>query len=125
MGTQQVVLIVLVAIMVAIASSLAIVYFKSQQQETEMNEVINEMNHTAATAQGWYRKPAAYSGGDRSFAGFTFKSIGEPDSDDVARYEVVSASGQLLQLKATGRENFTVAVDVYPDSISSYSVLRW
>ncbi len=125
MGTQQVLLVVIVAIMVAIAISLAVVYFKSQQQDTDINEVINEMNHIAATAQGWYRKPATYAGGDGSFAGFTFKSVGEPDSDDVAKYEVVSASVHLLQLKATGHENFTIAVDVYPDSISPYSVLRW
>ncbi len=118
-------MMVLVAIIVAIAISLAVVYFKSHQQETEINEVINEMNHIAATAQGWYRKPVTYSGGDGSFAGFTLETIGEPDSSDLARYEVVSVSDRLIQLKATGYQNFTVSVNVYPDSIGRYSVLRY
>ncbi len=124
MGTQQLLLIVLVAIIVAIAISLAVVYFKSNQQETDINEVINEMNHIAATAQGWYRKPKEFAGGNGSFTGFTFSSIAEPDSNEVAKYSVVSAGGHLLQLKAVGFLNFVVSVNVYPDSIGPYTVLR-
>lgn len=124
MGTQQLLLLVLVAIVVAVGIAVGIVYFKSQQQETDINEVINEMNHIAASAQGWYREPASFAGGAGSFTGFTFQSIAEPDSNDVAKYQVVSASGQLLQLKATGFLNFTISVDVYPDSIGAYNVVR-
>ncbi len=124
MGTQQLLLIVLVAITVGIAISLALVYFKSHQQETDISEVINEMNHIAATAQGWYRKPNAFAGGNGSFTGFTLKSIAEPDSNDVAKYEVVSADGALLKLKATGYQNFTITVDVFPDSVGPYNVMR-
>ncbi len=124
MGTQQLLLIVLVAIVVAVAISLAVVYFKSHEQETEINEVINEMNHISATAQGWYRKPLSMAGGAGSFTGFTLKTISEPDSTDLASYQVVSASGQLLQLKAVGNLNFTVSVDVYSDSIGAYKVVR-
>ncbi len=117
-------MIVLVAIVVAVAVSLAVVYFKSHQQETDINEVINEMNHMAATAQGWYRKPLTMAGGAGSFTGFTFRSISEPDSNDLAKFEVVSAAGQLLQLKATGYQNFVISVDVYADSIGPYTVVR-
>lgn len=124
MGTQQLLLIVLVAIVVAVAISLAVVYFKSHQQETEINEVINEMNHISATAQGWYRKPVQMAGGAGSFTGFTLETISEPDSTDLASYQVVSASGQLLQLKAVGNLNFIVTVNVYPDSIGAYKVVR-
>lgn len=124
MGTQQLLLLVLVAITVGIAISLAVVYFKSHQQDTEISEVINEMNHIAATAQGWYRKPDAFAGGNGSFTGFTLKSIAEPDSNDLARYEVLSANGPLLQLKATGYQHFTITVDVFADSIGPYNVLR-
>ena len=124
MGTQQLLLLILVAIVVGVAIAVAIVYFKSQQQETDINEVINEMNHIAATAQGWYRKPVSMAGGGGSFTGFTFHSIAEPDSNDLAKYEIVSAGGQLLQLKATGFQNFTVSVNVYADSIGPYSIVR-
>ena len=46
MGTQQLLLLVLVAI------ALSITYFKSNQKETEINEVIDVLNHIGATAQG-------------------------------------------------------------------------
>lgn len=124
MGTQQLLLLVLVAIIVAVAISVAVIYFKSHQQETDINEVINEMNHIAATAQGWYRKPKMMDGGGGSFTGFTFHSIAEPDSNDLAKYSIVSASGKLLKLKAVGFLTFTVSVDVYPDSIGVYDVVR-
>ncbi|MCL4510946.1 MAG: hypothetical protein M1470_07750 [Bacteroidetes bacterium] len=124
MGTQQLLLFVLVAIIVAVAIALAVVYFKSNQQDTDINEVINELNHIAATAQGWYRKPPTMGGGNRSFTGFTLATISQPDSTDLAKYQVVSANSGLLQLQAIGYLNFTVAVNVYPDSIGSFSVVR-
>ncbi len=124
MGTQQLLMIVLVAIIVAVAVSLAVTYFKSHEQETDINEAINEMNHIAASAQGWYRKPSEMTGGGGSFTGFTFRSIAEPDSSEIAKYQIVSASGRLLQMKAVGYENFTITVNVYPDSIGSYTVVR-
>ncbi len=124
MGTQQLLLIVLVAIIVAVAISVAVVYFKSQQQETDINEVINEMNHIAATAQGWYRKPRSMTGGGGSFTGFTFHSIAEPDSNELAKYSVVSAADKLLKLQAVGFRSFTISLNVYPDSIGTYRILR-
>lgn len=124
MGTQQLLLLVLVAVVVAIGIALAITYFKSNQQETEINEVVNEMNHMAATAQGWYRKPKEMAGGGTSFTGFTLQSIAQPDSNDIARFYVVSANGDLLQLKAVGYLDFTVSLDVYPGSMGPYDIVK-
>jgi len=118
-------LLVLVAIVVGIAITLAIVYFRSNQQETEINEVINELNHIAVTAQGWYRKPAQMGGGgNSSFVGFTLRTISQPDSTDLAKYEVTSATNSEMSLLATGYINFTVSVSVYPDSIGSFNVVK-
>ncbi|HEY9164985.1 MAG TPA: hypothetical protein VIS48_02360 [Candidatus Kryptonia bacterium] len=125
MGTQQLLFLILVAIIVAVAISLAIIYFKSNQQETEINEVINELNHVSVTAQGWYRKPTQMGGGNGSFDGFTFMSISQPDSTDLAKYQIVSTGGNLLKLEAVGHLNFSLSVSVYPDSIGSYGVVRW
>lgn len=124
MGTQQLLLLVLVAVIVAVAISLAVVYYKSEQQDTDINEVINEMNHLAVTAQGWYRKPKNMTGGGGSFTGFTLHSIAEPDSNELARYSVISANDQLLQLEAVGYQDFTISLDVYPDSMGTYRIMR-
>ncbi|MCL5267248.1 MAG: hypothetical protein M1469_03980 [Bacteroidetes bacterium] len=124
MGTQQLLLLVLVAVVVAIGISLAITYFKSNQQDVEINEVINELNHVAASAQGWYRKPKEMAGGGSSFTGFTLQSIAQPDSNDIAKYSVVSAASDLLQLQAVGFLEFTISVNVYPDSIGPYDIVK-
>lgn len=124
MGTQQLLLLVLVAIIVGVAVVLAITYFRSNQQETEVNEVINELNHISATAQAWYRKPLELGGGNGSFATFNFAVISQPDSTDLARYYVISTTNDLISLEAVGYSNFTVDVKVTPDSIGAYTVLR-
>lgn len=124
MGTQQLLLLVLVAIVVAIGISLAIIYFKSDQQQTEINQVINEMNHMATTAQGWYRMPKEMAGGGMSFTGFSLQSIAQPDSNDIAKFYVVSANGDLLQLKAIGYLDFTIYLSVYPYSRGAYDIVK-
>ncbi len=124
MGTQQLLLLVLVAIVVGVAVALAITYFRSNQQDTEISEVINELNHISVTAQGWYRKPPELAGGNGSFVGFTLKTISQPDSTDLAKYYVMSATDDLLSLEAVGYSNFTIDVRVTPDSVGAYSVLR-
>lgn len=124
MGQQQLLIIVLTVIIVGVAIALAVTYFKSHQQEVEIDEVINEMNHIAATAQEWYRKPAEFGGGSGSFSEFTLQSISQPDSTELARYKVTSATTSTLSLQAEGRSNFTISVVVYPDSIGQYSVIR-
>lgn len=124
MGTQQLLLLVLVAIVVGVAVALAITYFRSNQQETEISEVINDLNHISVTAQGWYRKPPQLAGGNGSFTGFTLRTISQPDSTELARYYVISARNDLLSLEAVGNSNFTIDVKVTPDSIGAYTVLR-
>ncbi len=125
MGTQQLLLLVLVAIIVGVAIALAVTYFRSSQQETEINEVINELNNISISAQGWYMKPLQLSGGNKSFTGFTLAVISQPDSTDIANYKVVTANGDLLTLEATGYTNFTIDVNVTPNSIGSFNVVRW
>ena len=124
MGTQQLLLLVLVAIIVGVAIALAITYFRSYQQDTEINEVINELNHISVTAQGWYRTPSSLGGGDGSFSGFTLSSISQPDSTDLAKYYVITASGDQLSLEAIGVSQFTIDVNVTPDAIGAYNVVR-
>ncbi len=124
MGTQQLLLLVLVAVVVALGISVAYVYFKSNQQDVEINETVNELNHIAASAQGWYRKPKELAGGSGSFTGFTFLSIAQPDSNNIAKYSVVSANGDLLQLHADGFLNYAISVNVYPDSIGPYDIQK-
>lgn len=124
MGTQQLLLLVLVAIIVGAAIALAVTYFISNQQETEIDEVINELNHISVTAQGWYRKPLEMGGGNGSFTGFTLATISQPDSTDLAKYSVASALDNSLSLHAVGYSNFTVDVTVTPSSIGAFTVVR-
>jgi Tfp pilus assembly protein PilE len=124
MGQQQLLIILLTVIIVGVAIALAITYFKSHQQEVEIDEVINEMNHIDARAQEWYRKPTEFGGGSGSFAEFTLQSISQPDSTDLAKFKIISRYPASLGIQAVGKSNFTVDVVVYPDSIGSYQVTK-
>ncbi|MGC8595613.1 MAG: hypothetical protein ACP5US_05070 [Candidatus Kryptoniota bacterium] len=124
MGQQQLLIILLTVIIVGVAVALAITYFKSHQQEVEIDEVINEMNHIAATAQEWYRKPTEFGGGSGSFSEFTLQTISQPDSTELAKFKITSQSANTFSLQAVGRSNFTIDVIVYPDSIGPYLVTK-
>jgi hypothetical protein len=123
-GTQQLLLLVLAAIIVGVGIAVAIAYFRSGEQETAIDEAINELNHISSAAQGWYRKPFEFDGGNRSFDGFGFEKISQSDSSDVAKYTVISAKGNLLSLKAIGYSDFTIYVNIYPDSVGNFVVTR-
>ncbi|HUI30815.1 MAG TPA: hypothetical protein VLX91_11400 [Candidatus Acidoferrales bacterium] len=124
MGTQQILLLVLGTFIVGVAVVLAIIYFRSNQQQTEIDEVINELNHISSTAQGWYRKPTQLGGGDGSFTGFTLMTVAQPDTTGLAIYHVVSAKGDSLSLEAVGFSHFTINVVVSPSSIGAYTVIK-
>ncbi|HUI30816.1 MAG TPA: hypothetical protein VLX91_11405 [Candidatus Acidoferrales bacterium] len=127
MGTQQLLLLVLVAVVVIIAVVIAINYFISNKQDTEIDEVINELGNITSSAQIWYRKPMELGGGNGSFTGFSLHAISQPDSTELASFTVVYADKDSLFIEAASLDEsnssaFTVDVGVNPQSESQYHV---
>lgn len=71
MGQQQLLLIVLGIIIVAIAVVLGVWLFKVNAVDAKRNNVTNELVNLAAIAQGYYLRPSTMGGGGHSFTGWT------------------------------------------------------
>jgi len=70
MGQQQLLLIVLGIIIVAIAVFLGVWLFSVNAVEAKRNNVTNELVNLAAIAQGYYLRPTTMGGGNRTFTGW-------------------------------------------------------
>src|SRR5512136_2787287 len=75
MGQQQLLLIIVGAIIVGIAIAVAISLFNSQASATNRDEVTNDLAQLATMAQAYYRKPKILAGGGRSFGGLRFRDL--------------------------------------------------
>ncbi len=75
MGQQQLLLVILVTIIVGIATVVAINTFSSASESANQDAVRNDMATIAASAQGYFIKPAMLGGGANSFAAITFANI--------------------------------------------------
>ena len=90
MGQQQLLLVILVTIIVGIATVVAINTFGSAADSATLDAVRQDMASIAASAQGYYMKPAMLGGGSRDFEGITFSDItfsGTINSDTEATNE--------------------------------------
>lgn len=128
MGQQQLLLIVLSAIIVGIAIVVGINMFGTSAYQANQEAVLQDVVTIASRAQQWYRKPGVLGGGDRTFDNITLVSLGFPDSTANGRYTIVGA-GQLATITGIGQEDgdgdgqpLQVQVTVVPDSVRTPSI---
>jgi Tfp pilus assembly protein PilE len=76
MGQQQLLLVILVTIIVGIATVVAINTFGSAADSANIDAVRQDVATIAASAQGYYMKPAMLGGGGRTF------DAGDSDDDN-------------------------------------------
>lgn len=69
MGQQQLLLIILGAIIVAIAVVVGINMMGSASEQANMDAVRQDLLTIASSAQGWYSKPTMMEGGGNTFDG--------------------------------------------------------
>ncbi len=70
MGQQQLLLIVVGLIIIAIAIIIGIDLFTASSAENKRDLVINECVNLATLAQQYYKKPTILGGGGNSFSGW-------------------------------------------------------
>jgi hypothetical protein len=70
-GQQQLLLIIIGIVIVALAIWGGIVLFQANAIDSKRNNVTNELVNLAAMAQQYYMKPATLAGGGRNFTGWT------------------------------------------------------
>jgi len=126
MGQQQLLLLVLSAIIVGVSIVIGINMFTSSAVQANQDAVVQDCMVIAARAQEWWRKPSAMGGGNRTFTGGGGVTLAKLNIDSVnvnvsAPYNLIVAP-QLLTIGGTGVEGMTITVVVDPDSIVSTTI---
>ncbi len=75
MGQQQLLLLVLAAIIVGTGVILGVNMFQENAAQANMDAVTQDVMTFAGKAQAWYRRPTAVGGGGQSFATFDWGDI--------------------------------------------------
>ncbi|CUU03998.1 hypothetical protein JGI1_00876 [Candidatus Thermokryptus mobilis] len=127
MGQQQLLLLVLGAIVVTISIAVAINVFISRSgaiAEQYLNDTINDCLRIGQLAQAWARKPVELGGGGWSFENFQLSYVSFPESTNYAKYEINLATRDsmiIVGLVTTGQK---VAVTVTHHEISKPRISR-
>jgi len=128
MGQQQLLLLILAAIIVGIAIVMGINMFGENAVQANQDAVTQDVLTIASRAQGWYRRPTQMGGGGRTFDGMTLATLNFGGTSDNGIYDIGAPTGQSFTVTGTGTEDgdsdgqaLKVSVTVYPDSVGTMS----
>jgi hypothetical protein len=119
LGQQQILLIVLGLVVIAIAVAVGMSLFRAHAIDSKRDILINETVNMASQAIGYYKRTREFGGGGKSFAGWQIPPqlqntvngsyvISEIDNDKV----VILATGTEV---VTGKDSIQVKTTVYSD----------
>ena len=121
MGQQQLLLLVLSAIIVGISIIIGINMFTSSAVQANQDAVLQDCMMIAARAQEWYRKPTSMAGGGRSFVGVGLPELNIKATNENGSYTLIGAA-TLAKIVGTGVEGMTITVIVDSASIVSTTI---
>ena len=108
MGQQQLLLITLGVIIVGIAITTGIAYFKQKSVDSNRDGVIIDLNTLANDAGAYYKKPKSMGGGGSSYIGFSISPL--LDTTGNGHYYILSSSGSKISIRGVGVESVGSAV---------------
>lgn len=128
MGQQQLLLLVLGAIIVGTAIVVGVNMFSESAINANRDAVVQDCMTLATRAQQWYRTPAILGGGGRSFAGIGLDDIRFPQTNENGGFQILSANATQMQIRGTGLEPdpnnaLTVTINVFSDSIGTPAIV--
>lgn len=103
MGQQNLLIIVLGILIVAVAVTVAIAMFRGNSIETARNNLIVDLGFYAQKAREYYWKPRGQGGGDRSFADVRIDNLAYSTENENGRYFVESSTQSEVVLVGVGR----------------------
>lgn len=131
MGQQQLLLLVLAAVIVGAAILLGISLFGQGAAQANQEAVVHDIMNIASRAQTWYRRPVAMGGGGRSFAGLNgnLAPINWPASNTNGSYSISGGNATTATITGDGTEDgngdgtpLQVVAIITPDSIRTLTV---
>ena len=122
MGQQQLLLLVLGAIIVGVAIVVGMNMFSTSAVNANRDAVVQDCMTLATRAQQWYRTPAILGGGQHTFNGISLTKIRFPGTNENG-YFSINGSGASATIQGLGTEPAqdpgTVTLTVYGDDIDN------
>jgi len=121
MGQQQLLLLILSALIISIAMIAGINRFVEGTRIGDEDEIRQALTTIAARAQGWYRRPRLLGGGGRSFSEITLTKINFKPGTISGNLSLSDLQQGSFRVTGTSVEDSTwsLTIIVYPDSIAS------
>jgi hypothetical protein len=119
MGQQQLLLIVLGVIVVAIAIVVGFNMFNSNAISSNRDSIVSDLNNLGTMAQQYWRRPSAMGGGDRTFTGWTIPA--HTDTTPNGTYTATVAA-QTITIVGTGNENYNGSPVVHTAAVTPFSI---
>jgi len=110
MGQQQLLLLILAAVIVGIAITLGINMFAQNSAQANQEAVTQDVLTIASRAQAWFRRPVQMGGGGRTFAGMTLANINFPGTNPNGAYLLGAGTATAITVTGTGVEDAGGAV---------------
>jgi len=111
MGQQQLLPLVLAAIIVGAAILLGMEQFNQERKgDRHKDEIQQYLLGTAERAQAWYRQPKGMGGGGRSFAQITWKNINTAANTDFAVFTMSVKQQASFLLTGVSREDSAIII---------------
>ncbi len=113
MGQQQLMLVILSVVIIAIAVAVGMSIFRDNAVGSARDAVVNDLVGLAGRAQAYYRRSKITGGGGYSFAAITFGDLDQSPKNENGRYYISSKSASQVVITGRGREV------VGPDSVEA------
>lgn len=122
MGQQQLLLLVLGAIIVGLAVVVGIQMFGESAVQANQDAIVQDVVTIGSKAQEWYRKPTVLGGGGRSFSSFSFGAINVDSVTANGTITISSPNDSTVTLQGDGTEGVRVVMVVFPDSLADPTI---
>jgi hypothetical protein len=109
MGQQQLLLLILAAVIVGVAIVMGINMFAENAAQANQDAVMQDCLTIASRAQSWYRRPGAMGGGNNTYTGLTLAAINFDSPNENGAYALTVAA-QEVTVQGTGNEDAGGAV---------------
>lgn len=132
MGQQQLLLLILAAVIVGVAITLGINMFAQNSAQANQEAVMQDVLTIASRAQAWYRRPVQMGGGGRDWTaggGVTLADLNFPATNANGNYSFVTVTDDELTIEGEGFESgdgdpdlLTITAVISPDSVRTMTI---
>ena len=121
---QQLLLLVLAAILVAVALLVGLDMFQQSAEQAQHFIIAQDLLTIANLAQAWFRRPDELSGGNRSFTNLSFAALNFDSVNVNGTFTLVDRQTNSFRVLGTanGEDSLQVTLRVYPDSVALHNL---